>query len=441
MLNRPAFAFSTHDRLLAERLVATLLAERPAAGRPGGGRAPRRSERPALLETALTVVRWARDGRPFGQGALQVAGLSRTTNVRYLGIWSRLGLVTRVDDKGRPVPHGTTTPPGEAALWRLETAWTPQLVELMPAHWRGRLELAWWALQADVAEELIGRCLRMVPACNGDRILRAELNRAEHHDRRRARRQQRACRQAAERAERGRQNQEAPGMLRPLSDLAAWNCTPPRTEHSPSAPTGPSGRAPGTRAREARAAEPPRTGPSADQYRRLVNATLIENDTEGGLLFAELVVASEALGEEDPVSLFGGLANLAVRRRRSLAELVGCYCRTADQVRVDIADRVRNRDRDPVANPAAFAWRMVRYQLGDLPRPPRAGRPSWSRPRADLVGDQVEAEPSGSEPSRRLELYQPPPEPERRLTVEEMRVIRERALAAHRPAAQRDGPG
>lgn len=429
MLSRPALRFRPDPHLLAERLVAVLLATHPAAGRPGRGRAAGNSPRPALYEGALTLVRWSRDGKPFSQRRLAaVFGLSRPTVVHYLSVWSRAGLVVRVDDEGRPVAHGTTHPAGTAARWRLETRWTPDLVELMPARWRPRLDLAWAALQSGAADELIGSCLRRVPACNGDRVLWAWYGRAVRKHARRARRERAACRRAAELARR-LQRDQVEGMaatLGPLAEFEARNSTPPQTESSPLAPRGPLGLAPGiAQAREARAAPPLRgTEVSAEQLRRIVDARLTQDVTQGEALFAELAAAARRLDEDDPVSLFGALANLAVRRQWRLDDLVGRYCRAVDQVVVDIGGRVRQRERDPVTNPAAFAWRMLRYEAGDLPRPPRRGGPRWPVAAEADVEDQV------VDVSGRLPLYEPEPEPApRRRSLDELRAIRARALA------------
>lgn len=444
MLNRPGLCFQPHARLLAERLQAALLAAHPAAGHAGRGRAARQSSRPALREVAEVLVRWTLDGQPFGQGAIAAAaGLSRPTVIHYLEVWTRAGLVVRVDDDGRPVAHGATHPAGTAARWRLETRWTPQLVELIPAHWRPRLELAWAALQLDASDELVGRCLRSSPACNGDRALWAWYSHEQHRRQRRTRRERRACQRAAERAERqvqGDQVADVAATLGPAGELDPRNSTPPGTGPSGTCHSGPvgadewQGLAPRSAlAREARAASPPRrTGPSSGQLRRLIEAGLIRTGTEGGDAFAELVLAGDSLGEDDPASLFGAIANLAVRRRRSLRDLIGHYCRTADQVRVDIAGRVRNGDREPVANPAAFAWRMVRYEAGDLPRPPRRGWPQLrSAAAADAVGSGVRGEQLAAGrgvPFAGLEVERSPGESDQEY---EERSRRERFLAAY----------
>lgn len=445
MFARPGLRFRPHERLLADRIAAAVLAEHPAAGRcsrgPGDsprGRAATGSERPKLADFALTLVRWVRDGRPFGQGGLAAAvGLSRPTVCLYMGIVQRRGLVVRVDDDGRPVAHGTSLPKGTAARYQLDETWTPELVAAMPADWRPRAALAWACLRLGADDQLVAGCLRRSPASNGDRVLWAWLGRAKRARHGHRRRRERAREAAVVRADRGADFACPAGTDADLQELGYRNSTPPETEPAQAQQVGLLSWAPiEAPRRPARAVRPPAEDPSwLELDRDDVADRLVETITEGVELRAEVYAVAEQLGERRPDAAWRQARNVARRCGVRLAAVVGEFTRAADRTRCDVSARVRAELRAPVACPAAFAWGIARRSFGLGPgrtrhagrRVPRPAAGEWRGDLGDLVVEQPVSEVSG-----RLPLYVPEPEPERRLTPEEMRAIRARKEAEYR---------
>lgn len=401
------------------------------------------------------------DGRPFSGAALaRAVGLSRPTIVAYVGTWARAGLLTRVDDRGLPVPHGTPTAPGTAALWRLAgTAWTPERIARMPAEWGPRRALAWACLQLGADDDLVGACLRRAPAANGDRALWAWYSRAVRAQQHDARRLTRAARAAAARADRPRgcpSDGAVEGVLQRLGELAGGISTPPRTEAGSTAQRGlelPPGNA---LAREARRGMPRhRTEPSAAQLRRVIETGPARDDTEAASSWADVARAAALVAERDPVAVWRQAVRIAatghVRHRRrlvlvsasgplGLGDVVGGYQRAVDRVRADI---LPNAAAIPVTNAAALACHWWRRELvegdlradhvADLIEPTAPTAAAVQGPSSGRAGDQVvDVRP---EP-----LYVPEPEPARRLTAADRLAIRDRvqALTGGRPVERDD---
>lgn len=378
---------------------------------------------------AITLVRWAGDGRPFSQAGLaRAVGLSRPTACHYLAIWVAAGVVERVDDAGAPEQPGAQYYPGKAALYRLAPlAWSEELIALMPPEWREKLALAWAALQAGAPDEFIGSCLRRRPAENGTRALRLWLDRNQRRQELRQAREERARIAAQDRTERS---------LRMALELAGWNSTPPETEHRLPPHHGPVGAGGASRlaprsahAREARRGKPRSWAePGAAQDRRDVTDRLVETVTEAEVLRAELSFAADQLGDPSPGDSWRQARNLARSCGKRLSEVVGLYVQAQATVRDCQADAREGR-RGSVGNPAAFVWGIVRMRLGAT-----RYRPEMSRgrtPDGTTLDPAPQPQPPKYEPSAEPEM-EGPVAPRRSLAgmLEAARASRSRSASA-----------
>jgi hypothetical protein len=171
----------------------------------------------------------------------------------------------------------------------------------------------------------------------------------------------------------------------------------------------------------------------------VVEAGLVADVTQAEGSWADVLRAAELVAEDDPVAVWGQLVRIAetgvvrtsaARQRVAgrgelrLADLVGLYCRAVDDARADVPVAVAAGRRQPVESAASWACGAVRR---GLIRGTRAAvedeTPTQESGSASsgAAGDQTVVSP---EP-----LYVPEPEPERRLTAEERRAIRERVAA------------
>jgi hypothetical protein len=227
----------------------------------------------------------------------------------------------------------------------------------------------------------------------------------------------------------------------------------PQTELSPSPHYGPygAGGASGLAPSNALPREPRAAGPHPDDPRwtELDNSDLadglVETITEGGLLRAELYLAASQLGEGRPDLAWRQARNVARRCEVRLTTVVGEYVRATAMTLADVPVQVQAELREPVRCQAPFAWGIVRRAFG-LDRGPTRDAARRGTPRSDSGGRQPDAAPvdvgdplvgeAVIDVSGKLPLYEPEPAPERPLTAEEMRAIRERAEAEWRAAGR-----
>lgn len=213
----------------------------------------------------------------------------------------------------------------------------------------------------------------------------------------------------------------------------------------------------------------PRATPNAFQLRAWIRAGHAPDAEIAARQFDQVAYVAGQISEPRPIAAWVGLGAMADRVGRPVDELITEYEQRADEWRVDVEDRVRRNARLPVEYPPVFVWRMVQYAVGDKERPRR--KPACNRqeggprlhaavsPDARAASRAVvelgsEADPysarsplvdrtdgqgwnsegsvvhpsSVSSPS---DIDAGEEMPHRR-TVEELRAIRERALAEHR---------
>jgi hypothetical protein len=234
------FGYEPTDDQVADRLVAELL--RP--GQEGGRPHPTwRGQLPGLHALAGELVGAARAGHHVSQATLaRQSGLrrpgqvrvdgpevapddrGRTTVMRTIHAWEALGLVTLIDDAGRPLqrfdaeglplPRGASFPKGSVPLYQVDVSWTPEMVASAPDGVRRRAAWAWAAWRAGAPDQLIAAAIG--DPARGEARLRAWLGWREHDERRQRRRERRAAREAAARA--GRPPEQEPADPRSAAD-------------------------------------------------------------------------------------------------------------------------------------------------------------------------------------------------------------------------------
>jgi hypothetical protein len=433
-LNSSELAF----RPLADLLFALYLTLRPHPDCPTWQ--THRRAAPAVREALQTLVHWTATPRNarFSQARLAgLVGLHRTAITRLLGMLQAAGVLTRENPDG----HGR---------FQHGLRWTAELVDLLRARsgWEERLTLLWHVtrLPADLRpSDALLRSWLLRP--NGTAALASWYRRAQGIQRWRLRRDERARREAVDRAAQHRGEGEAGQKITPPA--------PPRMRKgrlsaSPNA----------ARAREDRRAA---LEPDDPQWAKLDRADVADRLAadldEVAAQRAEYYRAAELVGERRPAAGWRQIRNLARRARCSLADVVGRFVLASDRVRRDETARVRaSAGRPdalpPIRCPERLAMWFVRVDLGVGPGPTETA-PRWrplrpaqrgGRPPAPVAaepddmtedGEDLVVEVSGRQPLYVPESDVPPPAPGQRRTYGELWAQRRTCSSAAEPAGCR----